>query len=366
MDKGNFKKLNGYHIVFLTQSTMLGLGLFSLPNDISNVGYNQWLIPIILGLVANLSLLPIIALCKKFPSDSLFKINEKILGSVIGKVANFFLLLYAIISVTSVSQSYIKLVQTVVLPQYPITVSSISFFLVLICIVNGGIKSIARFCMFAIFITSWLTVYLKWAFQAGNWLHIIPTFEVGGEQWFRALLNGSVAMFGYGVLLFYYPYIKNQKKALLYTSIGIWIAVFFYVLVSLASVVYFSPWQLANILYPVLNLFQAVQLAFVERIENFGTALWVFLILSTSSIYLWVAKKGLDALLSKHKNRTWHLYVIAFVSWFLLAGPIPFQIQVILYEEWRNYYGYGLLLFPIFLLIVHKFKSGKGKEAFTS
>jgi spore germination protein (amino acid permease) len=366
MDKGNFKKLNGYHIVFLTQSTMLGLGLFSLPNDISHVGYNQWLIPIILGAVANLSLLPIIALCKKFPSDNLFKINEKILGRVLGKVANFILLLYAIISTTSVSQGYIRLVQTVVLPQYTIMVTSISFFFVLVCIVNGGIKSVARFCIFAIFITSWLIIYLKWAFESGNWLHVIPTFEVSGEQWFRALLNGSVAMFGYGVLLFYYPYIKNQEKTLFYTSIGIWIAVFFYVLVSIASIVYFSPWQLDNVLYPVLNLFQAVQLAFVERIENFGTALWVFLILSTSSIYLWVAKKGLDALFSNHKNRTWHLYAAAFFSWILFTGPVPFHIQVVLYEEWRNFYGYGLLLFPIFLLIVYKIKGGKGEEALPS
>ncbi|WP_216829312.1 GerAB/ArcD/ProY family transporter [Alkalihalobacterium elongatum] len=361
MDTGKFKKLNAYHVVFLTQNTMVGVSLFSLPNDMSQAGYNLWLLPIILGLLSNLALIPIIYLCKQYPNDTLFKINEKLLGSLFGKVLNFFVFSYAVIALASVSQRYLRLVQTVTLPEYTITWIAIVFFAVLICIVMGGIKSIARFCMFSFFFTAWLIYYLKWALQSGNWLHAVPTFEVSGLAWLHALHNGAPAMFGFGLILFYYPYIINQEKAFLHVSIGIWIAVFFYFAVSLASVVYFSSWQLSNLLFPVLNLFQAVQLAFLERIETFGTSLWTFLALSTASAYLWVGKKGIDSLLSNHKNRTWHLYICAVVGLILFNGPIPFYLQIKIFEKWLVYYGYGIHILPVVLLILHSFKKDKEK-----
>ncbi|MFC0559725.1 GerAB/ArcD/ProY family transporter [Halalkalibacter alkalisediminis] len=357
MDKGKLKKLNSYHVVFLAQNTMIGIGLFTLPNDIGNVGYNQWMVPLILGVLANLSLIPIILICKKFPDDSIYMINKKVLGKILGQGANAILTIYGIIGASTVCRAYARLIQSIVLPAYSTLAVAIALYFVMVCVVLGGIKSVARFCILSFFTTGWMIFFLQWPLQAGNWLHVYPTFEVGVKDWLFALYNGSIAMFGYGLIMFYFPYIKNQKKAFLHTSIGIWIAVAYYFLVSLASVVYFSPWQIVNLLFPVLNLFQAIQLPFVERIENFGTTLWVFLILSTSSTYLWVAKKGVDVLINKNKNRTWHLYVVAFISWFLFTGPIPHNIQVLFLEDWTVFYGYTLLVFPILLLFVHKIRT---------
>ncbi|GAE34261.1 GerAB/ArcD/ProY family transporter [Halalkalibacter akibai] len=246
--------------------------------------------------------------------------------------------------------------QSVVLPGFQVLPLTVSLFFVMSCIVAGGIKSVARFCIFSFFMTGWMVIFLQWPLQAGNWLHAVPTFEVSYTDWLEALHEGALSMFGYGLLMFYYPYIQNQKKVFLHTSIGIWLAVLFYLIVSIAAVVYFSAWQLDNLLFPVLNLFQAIKLTFVERIENFGTTLWVFLVLSTSSAYLWVAKKGMDALTNKHKDRVWHISVVAFLSWLLVSGPIPMDIQVIIFDEWSVFYGYGLLLYPIFLLVINYIK----------
>ncbi|KHF40414.1 GerAB/ArcD/ProY family transporter [Halalkalibacter okhensis] len=363
MDTGNLKKLNGFHVVFLIQNTMIGIGLFSLPNSLSMVGYNQWLVPIILGALTNLNLVPIIMLCKRYPDDSLFKIIEKLLGKIIGKAINMLILLYGIIGAATVGQEYVRLVQSIVLPTFTILSFTICLFFVVICIVLGGIKSVARFCMFSFFMTGWMIAFLQWPVQAGNLLHVVPTFEVSGSAWLDALYNGSIAMFGYGLIMFYFPYIKNQDKAFLHASIGVWIAVFYYFLVSITAVTYFSPWQIDNLIYPVLNLFQAIQMPFVERIENFGTTLWVFLVLSTSATYLWVAKKGMDALFNQHKNRTWHVYVVALIATFSIIGPIPIHIQEIILHDWSTYFAYTLNLSPIFLLLIHKIKNRLGKDS---
>ncbi|GAE24503.1 spore germination protein [Halalkalibacter wakoensis JCM 9140] len=362
MDNGNIVKLNKYHVIFLIQNTMIGIGLFSLPNDISAVGYNQWLIPILLGVLANITLIPIVMLCLKYPRDSLFKITEKLLGKVVGKIVNATLLLYGIASASSVVSDFSRLVQGIVLPTFTINPFVISTFIVVIAIVLGGIKSVARFCMFSFFMTGWMIAFLQWPLQAGNWIHLYPTFEVGWNDWLTGMYEGSIAMFGYGLILFYFPYIQEQKKAFLHASIGIWIAVIYYFLVSVAAVIYFSPWQIDNLLYPVLNLFQAIQLPFVERIENFGTTLWVFLVLSTAATYLWIAKKGMDALFNKHKNRTWHVYVAAILAVLIILGPIPIDLQRQLYDEWVVYYGYGVIALPSFLLLIHAVKTKLGNQ----
>ncbi|MBP3950359.1 GerAB/ArcD/ProY family transporter [Bacillus suaedae] len=362
MDKGKFEKLNKFHVIFLAQNIIIGIGLFSLPSDLSEAGNNMWLVPSILGILANLILIPLILLCKRYPEDSIFQMTEKIVGKGFGKIINFFLLLYGIVQVAVVLQGYVRLVQSITLPNHTIVPTTIAIMLVLICIVYGGIKSIARFCMFAFFITIWMVYFTKWAFQTGDWFHVVPTFEIDTSAWALSLHNGAQSMFGFGIIVLYYPYIINKKKAFLHTSIGIWISVVVYTLITLASVVYFSAWQQNHVLYPILNLYQAVQLNFVERIENFGVSLWVFLVLSTTAAYLWLAKKGMDALFSQHKNKDWHLYVVSFLSAFLFLGPIPNKIQNIVFEEMSVYYGYLFFLLPIFLLLIDLMKRRRGSH----
>ena len=87
---------------------------------------------------------------------------------------------------------------------------------------------------------------------------------------------------------------------------------------------FFSEWQLKNVLYPVLSLFKEVELSFLERIDVLGITMWVFLILSTTAAYLWVAKKGLDSIRSSTKKS--HLYIIA--AFVFVVVQFPFMEAV--------------------------------------
>ncbi|AST92475.1 hypothetical protein BC6307_14820 [Sutcliffiella cohnii] len=363
MDKGRFKKLNKYHVIFLVQNIMIGIGLLTLPKDISNVGNNQWIVPFLLGVIANISIFPIVYIGRKFPNDPFFIVIEKLWGKILGTIVHLLIIFYGILQVGNVIHSYLRLVQTVALPNYTVSFMSIALYIPLVTIVLGGIKSIARFCMFSFFFTAWMMIFTKWAFQAGHWVNVIPTWEVSLLEWGKSIHYGFEAFFGFGILAFFFPYIMDQKRAFLHASIGIWIVVIIYVIISLASVVYFSEWQLTNLLFPLLNLFQAVKLPFIERVEVFGTSLWAFLILSTSAAYLWISKKGFDAIFSKNKNRTWHLYAVAFLSWILFNGPIPFQIQLLLFYEWNIFYGYFMLAIPYLLMITYLLKNIMDKSS---
>jgi spore germination protein AB len=360
MDKGNFKKLNAYHVIFLVQNSMVGLGLLSLPHFLSPTGNGQWVMPILLGVAAQITLFPMVWLCLKYPTQGLFEMNELLLGKWIGRFVNMILITYGILMLATVSEGYIRLVQVVTLPNKTTTIPVLLLFGVIIYIVRGGIKSIARFCILAFVFTWWMIYYLQWPLQKGDLGSLLPLFNFSLSDGGKAFHQGFFTMIGYELLLFYFPYIMNQKKALKHASMGIWITIFFYTAVSVASVAYFSNWQLERLLYPSLNIFKSVELTFIERVENVYIGLWVFLILSTTTLYLWMARKGLDTIFSKKKE--WHLYLCVFLALIYILGPLTQDFRNVTHRYVTVFIAYGIILWPNLLLLLHYVRKARRKR----
>ena len=138
MDVTKKKILNGYHVIFLVQNIMVGMGLLSLSNSLSPVGYSQWWFPILFGIIANITLIPMIWLALQYRDDDLFDIHEKLLGKWIGKMLNGFLIIYATILFAAVIQNYLELVQIALLPERTIKGHLILFILLTVFIVKGA------------------------------------------------------------------------------------------------------------------------------------------------------------------------------------------------------------------------------------
>ncbi|QRG66871.1 GerAB/ArcD/ProY family transporter [Brevibacillus choshinensis] len=360
MDQGKIHNLNPYHVIGLILNACIGVNLLMLSHSVSKMGYNQWWLPFILGTIASLTLIPMIALCKRYPEDSLFVINEKLLGKWLGRGVNVLVIIYAILNATTVNSGYVRLVQTSMVSSQTVTLPLLGLTLVMVYIANGGIKLVARFCLISFFFTGWMIYYLQWGFQKGGIMHIFPLFNTNFPDVLNALNNSFASMLGFELLLFYYPYIQQKEKALRHALWGVWLIIFFYTLVLLTSVAYFSVWEMEHLIYPILNLFKAVELSFMERLENVGIGVWVFLILSTSAAYIWAARKGMEEMTGR--KRKWHLLLPATLSYFIIRGPISTEIQQYLYDKVTVYMGYGVILWPVFLLLVHAIRGKSGGE----
>lgn len=357
MDVGAFKKLKAYHVIFLTQNIMIGLGLLSLPHDINAVGNNLWIMPLLYALIAQVAIFPMIKLGRMYPNDTIFEINQKLLGKWLGKISSLFLITYAVLQVSAVSEGYLRLMQTISLPNFKIGMPLLVFLCTIMYIVLGGIKLIARFCIIAFFMTSWMIYYLLWPLYEGDAINLLPFFffDLNRSDMVEATKAGIRSIMGFEVVQVYFPYIVKQEQVTKHVSYGIWMTAFFYIIVCLVSIMYFSSWQLENVLYPVLNLFKSVELTFIERIENMGLGLWVFLILSTAAGYLWMAKKGIGSLFTK--SQVWHVYACAALVYFFIEGPIPLATRKKMYENELLYLWTAMLIWPLFLLMLHKVKN---------
>ncbi|MFJ8261598.1 GerAB/ArcD/ProY family transporter [Rummeliibacillus sp. NPDC094406] len=347
------KLLNKYHVIFLAQSSMIGTGILTLPQKLSSVGYSQALLPFFFGIIASLTLGQMVWFMSKYPNKNLFEINELLLGRILGKSINVLIVLQFTLFIAGIISDYMHLIQSTALPEHTITIPVLLFLLILIYITNGGITTIARFCIMAFFITIGVFYFLHWAMEKGDLSHIFPLFNYNRYELFNAAKKGYFTILGYELILFYFPLIKDQRKAYKHAMIGVWISIALYLLTTVVSVMYNSEWQLKHIEFPVLNIFKAGGFTFVERIDIFGMTLWVFLIFSTASVYLWSAKKGLDILTSKRKN--YYLYILAFVIFLLVKIPFDQATQKKIFLV-SNYGEYILIIWPIFLGLLYFFR----------
>lgn len=360
MDKGNYRKLNGYHVIFLISSTLMGFGGISLTYQLSPLGYSQWVFPFFMGAIANLSLWIMIRLMIKFPKDNLFTIHEILLGKWIGTGINIILIGYFLLVIPTVGRGYLVLMQTITLPDVEIAGPAVLLILLTTYICTGGIKGIARYSIISFFIVIWMAYYSRWPLSKGTYTHLLPVFNFSMEEAVAALYRGYGSMIGYELILIYFPYILEPKKAFKHASIGIWLMVAIYTLTCFTSVVYFSEWQMENLLYPLLNHIKAVELSYMERMENIWVSLVVFAILSTMAPYLWAVKKGADVIRGKRSNI--HLYIGAAIAYFLIVVRLPQHRQTLLFEQVVYWIGYSLLFWPIVLLLIYKVR-GKGRKS---
>lgn len=350
------KQLNGYHVVFLVQNVMMGTTILLLPNLLSSVGYSQWWLPLMFALIANLLLIPMVWLMSQYSAYNLFAIHETLLGKWLGKGINVLLILYLIVLIAATCEGYLELIQVVALQDRTITGPLFIFFLLLVYIVNGGIKSIARFCIISFFLVTWIFYFLKWGITEGDIRHALPLFNFSMQELLTATKNGFFSMAGFELILFYFPYIIHQKKVFKQASLGIWICGILYFVTALVSVMYYSEWQLENVLYPVLYLFNAVKFSFLERVDVIAISLWVFFILTTASAYLWVVKRGIDSIRASEKKS--HLYIISLIIYIFINIPFPEEFQNSLYER-VHFVSYGFMIWPIFLCIIHVLRAKK-------
>lgn len=329
---------------------MLGTGILTLPRDLSEVGYSQIIIPLLFGIIASLTIWPMIWLNSRYPNENLFRINEIILGKTFGKTINILIIIQITVFIAGTISHYMDLIQSTTLQEQTNTYPIILLLLLLLYIVNGGIKSVARFCILVFFLTIGIYYFTHWAFQKGDVSHIFPLFNFNSSELYNAMKKGYLAVVGYELIMFYFPYIVEQKKAFKHALIGIWISIILCFITVFISVMYYSEWQLKHIKFSILNLFKAGELSFIERIDVFGMTLWVFLVLSTLAVYLWSAQKGLESISDKKKK--YYLYILTFFIFLIIKLPLARDFHEKLFKV-NDYLVYVIIIWPIFLSIIY-------------
>lgn len=282
MKKYAFNDITLMQYIFLIAGIQLGIGLLQLPRELAErAGTDGWIAIVIGFVIATCSSLMIVEVMKRHPDGTLFDLLKRYVGKWAGQAAAVFTALYfAFFSYTIMVRAAL-FVRSWILPKTPDFVMLILFVVPSYLIARGGVRVLGRYSELIFYITLWMPFFYLLSLRESNWLYILPLFKEGLQPILLAVKPTLFAFLGFEVAFLLYPFLKSKQ----YASTGIIVAntltMLVYLHVTVTCTVFFSPDTLTHFNEPSVNVLKTLEFRFIERLEIFFLAFFIFIISTT-------------------------------------------------------------------------------------
>lgn len=343
--------------ILLIYKTQIGISVLTLPRVlIQGANTDGWMIVIFGGLLSILLSGAIIRIMKYHPGKILYDAMPEYLGKWLGKVLTLLWTVYALLSATLVLFTSIYIVKVWILPNTPFYLLMIIFIIPIYMVARQGVDLLARYAEL-VFLVAFLMPYLLFfALKDVEWLNLLPVLKEGWEPVIKSIGLVLPSFYGFELIFIWYPFLKQKQRAFRGAVIANLLAMNILLIITVISFVNFSPVENEKIIWPTLGLLKLIQFPFMERLEVFFLAFYLYVLFATIIPYLFTAVLGLKRLVGKmdHRGAGWGLRLILF-SW--VVGSVLyfptysdlFQLhkiwsQIALYMLIGFIFGYGLYL----------------------
>ncbi|NRF90433.1 GerAB/ArcD/ProY family transporter [Paenibacillus frigoriresistens] len=192
---------------------------------------------------------------------------------------------------------------------------------------------------------------LVFALKDIEWMYLLPIGKEGLLPILSSVKSTIFSFLGFEVAFILYPFLKDKNSASKGIVIANSLSMLIYLTTTLVCFIRFSPMEVTDYVYPMLNLFKVIQLPFVERLEIICLSFYLVVIFMLVIPSLYVAVLGTSQLLGKQDHRN-PLRIIIFlwiiVSFFFIPGASQITQMA---NSWGMAGLYSAFVFPIFLWI---------------
>lgn len=315
----------------LITSTLIGVGVLTLPRTTSNILFEAgWMSPLFGSVVAFLSIWMIATLSRRFPGMTFIEYSPIIWGSKkwpqLGKwlslpwILSFLLYMYA--STAIVSRIFGEVVVTSVLLDTPLEVVIISMFLLAFILCLHDLEVVARVneLLFPMILFPVLFIALA-SFQKAEWNNMLPLLRVPGKSLIQGAYESFYSFSGFEIMLIFFAYAHENKSKVRAGFYGIAIAMVVYTLIVVAGIVVFGYEELQRVAWPTLELVKTTQVPglILERLESAFLAVWVAAVFTTVANAYYAVVYGLRQLFNKGIVFQRILSAILFIPLFYIA-----------------------------------------------
>lgn len=260
---------------FLVFGGMVGVGVISLPNDISKVAYEDAWISAILGGVYPLYMVLIAkAMVKRFPEENIVVLSKKYLGKYIGSLLNIIFFSYFIFLSSMVISSYIILIRTFVLG-FLTPIKAIGIMVIVIVYTSSkGLKTLSKINVYVFFVTLLIFLSPYPAFRQGSIKNVMPIFHSGVKNILKGSVNTVFAYAGIECMFLVYPSIENKAKFLGASVKGVSMAVLLYSWVVFITIYYLGVDIISKTYWSFLSVTESVTITIVNNFRYIFMFLW--------------------------------------------------------------------------------------------
>lgn len=300
-----------------------------------------------------------------------FTFNEMLIltfGKIVGNILSISLLGYFFYLLLITFYGLLDFIQLFFLPETPMWVLAIAFYLVVLYAIFVGIESITRISEALLLIIIFVGLAIGIAtIGEKNFELLFPIFENGLAPLFDGIIL-TVALYGEMILLLMVSLKKDyaKSKSLLFTNtILVLLIAFMFLGTVTGTLAFFGEEFVKTLVYPAQSIVRIVSFGFIERFDIFGIAVMVFGSIIRVSVLQISLYHGIRYWLSNEKTK-WpiHLAIIISVIYFSFAKIESHQHYISTYIT--NFYpttaviSFGL---PIITWVVSEFKILINREA---
>ncbi|WP_456273428.1 GerAB/ArcD/ProY family transporter [Bacillus sp. AK031] len=285
------RKISPFIAFFLIHSIQVGVGVLGYQRVISgSAGYDAWITIIIAGALTHVVVFIIFKIVQTSGGD-IVAANRLAFGKWIGKAIDFLFLLYFCLAAVAVLRSYIEVVQVWMYPRLSTLFFSILFMMLVIYIVNGGLRTVAGAAFFGTVLPAYLVFTFAFTFNYADFRNILPVFDHSLMDMVKSTRDMTLTFLGFETLIVFYPYLKDGNKSKKWVHLGLLLSTFTYTALALITFAFFSEKQLEKTVWATLSMWKIVEMPFVERFEYIGIANWCLIILPNVCIALWCGSR---------------------------------------------------------------------------
>lgn len=277
----NENKITQNQYMFIVISSMIGVGVLSLPSGLCKTAHQQgWISVFIGGLYPLFIVITAAIIDNKTNHASFWDVNRKIYGKILSRIFIFvFFLLYLTMFASIVSGFTNVLRHTItnfLSPIYIILPVLILIPLVSMC----GIYMVGRVCEFYFYLTLPLIIIPLFFITKGSFLNIKPVFSS-----FNEILKATPASFfslsGCEISYLIISNISNRRNTKKTGIIGSLVTICIYVYIVFITI-YYLGWEItSNLEYPLLYLIQSIPIPIISNFTALFLFLWSAIILKT-------------------------------------------------------------------------------------
>lgn len=285
------RKISPFLVFFLVHANQAGVGVLGFQRVITkDAGYDAWISVIIVSFFIHLIMWMILKMVFTVNGDFL-SIHEFIFGKWLSKILGTILIVYLCLTAVAVLRNYIEIVQVWMFPRLQTFWFALVFLILVIYIVSGGLRAITGIAFFSVILPLYILFIFFFTIPYSDFTNILPILDHSLTDLLKGAHAMSFTMTGFEALLFFYPFVKEPKKAKKWAHLGIVLTIATHLYLAIITFAFFPEAQIQKNIWPTLTMWKIVEMPFVERFEYIGIANWCLIVLPNVCIPLWAASR---------------------------------------------------------------------------
>ncbi|MBR9648857.1 MAG: Ger(x)C family spore germination protein [Clostridium tyrobutyricum] len=340
--------------------TVIGVGIFSYPQEISSiVGTDGWIVTIFAGLIAYLLLYIAYLAVKRNGYNKLYIILNNNFGKIFGGILALIFIAYNIISISFGMRIFTEVVKMYLLEKTPTEFIFIVTILTGMYLITGGLGSLVKFNEISFWIM-FVPVIIMMIFTLNNvdFSNILPVFNNNPIKYAEAFKTCIYSFSGIEIIYLMIPFIKSRFSLIKTTSKSIVFITVFYAVIVILSLSVFSKHQTNILLWPTMTMMKSINIqgAFIERWEGVAMAMWVMFYFTTFS-NLYYLSSDIVKDMFKLKSITIPSIVLGVIVYIIALYP---KNIATLYDMGNKFipplFIFNVVILPMIILLFRKLK----------